>query len=725
MVSLKGKRMQMDTLSKLVQQSCSAFDQLNSDDVSQLENLQGILEQIGQAIDTMADAETPWLDQAKGSSAEAVDTLQRMISQEFEDASTLMQTLAEEVQTLSRLVEEDSVGESADLAASESPDSESTESGFTIHADDLELIVDFIGEASEHLETVEAGLLDLEDKPGDNETLNKIFRAFHTIKGMAGFLNLAEIGSLAHASENLLDLARQGELILANEKCDVIFESVDVLKKMISALKEAADSGKPMPGYPGLAQLLEKLATAGKPSDTGERTPDTDEKTPAPDTEPQDKRVEPVDPTPIEVVETRLVQNADQKLDTILTGESQAVEAKAGRQKGKGAVSDEKIKVSTLRLDNLINMTGELAIAQLMVTEEISKGKDADHELTRKVGYQSKIVRELQELSMSMRMVPVQGVFQKMARLVRDLSRKADKKINFSTVGEDTELDRNIVDKIADPLVHMVRNSADHGVESPEEREQAGKPAVGQIELRAFHQAGNIVIEIADDGRGLNKEKILQKALKQGIVEPNQEFTDEEVFKLIFNAGFSTAEKVTSISGRGVGMDVVRKNIEALRGKVDISSTLGKGTTFTIRMPLTLAIIDGQIVQVGSQRYIIPINSMVRSFRPTHQQISSILSQGEVALTQGKLVPVVRLHELFGVTKSAEDLTDSLLVTVEEEQHRCCLLVDDLLGQQQVVIKSLGEMMGSIKGVSGGAIMGDGRVSLILDIPGLIDMARA
>jgi two-component system, chemotaxis family, sensor kinase CheA len=720
--------MQSDMLSELVRQSCSALEHLDSGDVSQLENLQNMLEQICQTIDTMAEAQTPLLEQVKGSSADAVDTLQRLMSQEFDDTSLLMQTLADEVQALSRLIEQESGDASADQPVpepvSESVGSATAEPGFTVHADDLELIIDFIGEASEHLETVEAGLLELEDKPGDNETLNKIFRAFHTIKGMAGFLNLAEIGSLAHASENLLDLARQGELVLADEKCDVIFASVDVLKKMISSLKEAADTSKPMLGYQGLASLLEKLASAGKPSNKDEQASDTGEETPAPDAKPLDKSVEAVESTPIEVVETRLVQNADRKLDTILADEPQAASAKAGPQKGKSAVSDEKIKVSTLRLDNLINMTGELAIAQLMVTEEISQGNGTDHELNRKVGYQSKIVRELQELSMSMRMVPVQGVFQKMARLVRDLSRKADKKINFTTVGEDTELDRNIVDKIADPLVHMVRNSADHGVESPTEREQAGKTAAGRIELRAFHQAGNIVIEIADDGRGLDKEKILQKALKQGIVEPNQELTDEEVFKLIFNAGFSTAEKVTSISGRGVGMDVVRKNIEALHGKVDISSTLGQGTTFTIRMPLTLAIIDGQIVQVGSQRYVIPINSMVRSFRPTRQQISSILSQGDVALTQGMLVPVVRLHELFGVTKSAEDLTDSLLVTVEEEHHRCCLLVDDLLGQQQVVIKSLGEMMGSIRGVSGGAIMGDGRVSLILDIPGLIEMAR-
>ena len=426
------------------------------------------------------------------------------------------------------------------------------------------------------------------------------------------------------------------------------------------------------------------------------------------------------------VMQSEVVQEADRKLDTLLTGTrpSEAAPEPDRSPVAKATLSDEKIKVSTSRLDNLINMTGELVIAQLMVTEEIDNESEIDPELGRKVGYQSKIVRELQELSMSMRMVPVQGVFQKMARLVRDLARKADKQIAFTTVGEETELDRTIVDKIADPLVHMVRNSADHGVETPEERKQAGKPPTGSIELRAFHQAGNIVIEIEDDGRGLDREKILRKALSQGLVEPDQELSDDEVYKLIFHAGFSTAEKVTSVSGRGVGMDVVRRNIEELQGKIEISSTLGRGTKFAIRMPLTLAIIDGQIVRVGNERYIVPINSIVRSFKPSAQQVSSILNRGEIASTQGELVRVVRLHRLFSVPDAAEDLAHGLLVMVEEENDRCCLLVDELLGQQQVVIKTLGELVGSVRGVSGGAIMGDGRISLILDIPGLIDLAR-
>jgi len=419
----------------------------------------------------------------------------------------------------------------------------------------------------------------------------------------------------------------------------------------------------------------------------------------------------------------------DRELDEILLNEAgpkvEAVpEIREITTKTRLSSGDEKIKVSTSRLDNLINMAGELVIAQLMVTEEVNSNLTVEQELARKVAHQSKIVRDLQELSMSMRMVPIHAVFQKMARLVRDLSHKTQKDVKFATVGEETELDRSIVDKIADPLVHMVRNSVDHGIEAKAERVAAGKNPVGRVELRAFHQAGNIVIEIEDDGKGLDKEKILAKAIDNGIVEAGQELSEDEIFKLVFHAGLSTAQKVTSVSGRGVGMDVVKKNIEALRGRIDISSMPGSGTVFTIRLPLTLAIIDGQIVRVGRDRYIIPINSIVRSLRPGAEQLSSVQKRGEVVTVRGKLLPLVRLHKLFNTVPRTEDPTEALLVVVEEDNNRCCLLVDELLDQRQVVIKSLGEALGRAQGVSGGAIMGDGRVSLILDIPGLMELAQ-
>ncbi len=707
-------------LKELTQQSCSTIERLNEGDFSGLDNLQATLDQINQAIGSLVDVPVTWLDQAKESTSEALGTLQKIMSQADDNTSELVQSLSKEIHELTDFIEQGSRNEDeqAEAATAESESSESHDEGFTILADDLELIVDFINESSEHLEAVEGGLLKLEEKPDDAETLNTIFRAFHTIKGMAGFLNLVEIGSLAHAAENLLDLARKNELVLAAGKCDIIFASVDALKTMIDALRASANSGQPVPKFKGLQEILDGLKASETESDAQEQPP-------APVTNPSEMPEKPADTIPIDVIETKLVQNADQKLDTLLKKERPSASSEVSYIKAKTALSDEKIKVSTTRLDNLINMAGELAVSHLMVTEEINTNVAVNHTLNRKVGHHSKIVRELQELTMSMRMVPIQGVFQKMSRLVRDLSRKMDKQILFKTVGEETELDRSIVDKIADPLVHMVRNSADHGIESAQVRVDAGKPAAGTIELRAFHQAGNIVIEIADDGKGLDKEVLLEKALQRGLIQPNQELSDEEVFKLIFHAGFSTAQKVTNVSGRGVGMDVVRKNIEALRGKVDISSELGKGSTFTIRLPLTLSLIDGQVVMVGCDRYIIPVNSIVRSYKPTAEQMSSILNRGEIALTQGKLVPVISLHELFGMTQTSKGITESLLVTVEEDQHQCCLVVDDLLGQQQVVIKTLGEMMGSIKGVSGGAIMGDGKVSLILDIPSLMEMARS
>jgi two-component system chemotaxis sensor kinase CheA len=693
-----------DKLIKLTEQASLAINTLSPADLSEVENLQEILDQIGKSIAEINEGPAELLEQAKGVTSNSVVVLQEMLQQEAEDTARSIETISQAVLTIQSLVDQVSqAGEEPDFEHAEQ-DSEATietapQEATVIVEEDVPLVLDFIAEANEHIESAEAGLLELENKPGDNEVLNQIFRAFHTIKGMAGFLNLGEIGSLAHSAENLLDGARKGELLLAGANGDVIFESIDVLKRMIAGLKESVEAGKPLATQKHLPDLLAKLEASveGK--------------------------------SPAAFLDTPEGRRKDKELDEVLLGEDKSEievkpEIKDTTTKARTSSGDEKIKVSTARLDNLINMAGELVIAQLMVAEEVNTNLTSEKELGRKVAHQSKIVRDLQELSMSMRMVPIAGVFQKMARLVRDLSRKADKKINFTTVGEETELDRSIVDKIADPLVHMVRNSVDHGVESANERTKAGKNPAGCIELRAFHQAGNIVIEIEDDGKGLDKDRILKKAIDNGLVEASRELRDEEIFKLIFHAGLSTAQKVTSISGRGVGMDVVRKNIESLHGKIEISSKPGKGSTFTIRMPLTLAIIDGQIVTVGSDRYIIPINSIIQSFKPTAEQLSSVQNRGELVIIRGELIPLARLYKLFGAVPITEDPTKSLLVIVQDDNKKCCLLVDELLGQQQVVIKSLGEGIGKVKGVSGGAIMGDGKVSLILDVPGLIELAQ-
>jgi two-component system chemotaxis sensor kinase CheA len=323
-------------------------------------------------------------------------------------------------------------------------------------------------------------------------------------------------------------------------------------------------------------------------------------------------------------------------------------------------------------------------------------------------------------------MVPVKATFQKMARLARDLSRKYNKPVEFIVKGEETELDKSVVDHIGDPLVHMIRNAIDHGLEANvADRENLGKPPVGRIELRAYHKGGSIYIEIEDDGKGLDKDAILKKAIERGLAKSDDQLSDKDIYNLIFEPGFSTAKKVTDVSGRGVGMDVVRKNIERLRGQVEIKSEPGKGSLFTLRLPLTLAIIDGMVVNVGNERYIIPTLSVVRSINPDKEALSTVMGRGELLQVQGELIPLFRLNRLFGIPGAVEDPTQAIAVVVESDNMQTGLMVDELVGQQQIVIKSLGESLQKVQGLSGGAIMPDGMVGLILDIGGLVKLANA
>lgn len=707
-----------EELIELVEQAASRVNMLSPADFSDIDQLQAIFTQISESIAQIKDGPAQWIEQTQNTTSGISELLQKMLQAETEDSDALVNSVSQAVMALQTLVEQailpspTAAVEAAPVADTPSDSAAPAPVETGINEEDVPLVQDFIAESREHLESAEAGLLDLETRPDDKEVLNQIFRAFHTIKGMAGFLNLTEIGSLAHSTENLLDLARKGELQLTGGNVDVVFESIDLLKKMMGALTEAIDTHRPVSAQKNIPQLLKKLEASAASRGAA---------APAESAPPQHNEA-PTQRLAENSSEPAVAENAPAEGKTETASEKD-VDSRKESDHSVGT-ADEKIKVSTTRLDNLVNMAGELVIAQLMVAEEAGSAQASQYELVRKIAHQGKIIRELQELSMSMRMVQISGVFQKMTRLVRDVSRKADKKINFVTAGEETELDRSIVDKIADPLVHMLRNSIDHGVESPEGRQQAGKDPVGTIELRAFHQAGNIVIEVEDDGKGLNKERILKKAIENGLVDAEQQLTDDQIYKLVFCAGLSTAEKITSISGRGVGMDVVKKSIESLRGRIDIASTPGKGTIFTIRLPLTLAMIDGQIVTVGQDRYIIPINSIVGTLRPQPQQLSTVQNRFEMVMVRGQLMPLIRLYRLFSVTPATEDPTEALLVIVEEDGRKCCLLVDDLLAQQRVVIKNLGEGLGKVNCVSGGAIMGDGRVSLILDIPSLMALTR-
>lgn len=583
----------------------------------------------------------------------------------------------------------------------------------SVESDDM--LVEFLGEAKEHLGAAEAAVLELESQPEDLELINTIFRAFHTIKGVAGFLHLNAVVELAHSAEFLLDAARSGNITLHQANLDLILRANDMLSSMVTAL-----SGGPVPRRAAVVELIGWLDRA-REGETVELAKPAPKPPPAPG---------PV-PEPADATETAPALQTDSPPQTpsadpvVAPKEAQAAPATPAPAKAPSGNSkrvDQTIKVNTGRLDSLVDMVGELVIAQQMVVQD-PKVTSLDSQRTRRnLAQVGKIIRDLQEVAMSLRMVTLRSTFQKMARLVRDVSLKAGKDINFIIEGEDTELDRNVVDEIGDPLVHMVRNACDHGVEPAADRRAAGKPEAGNVTLRAFHKGGSIIIEIEDDGRGLSREKILKKAIERGIYAPDRdptEIPDSEIFNLVFLPGFSTADKVTDISGRGVGMDVVRRNIEALRGKVEIRSVHGAGSTFMMRLPLTMAIIDGMVVRVGSQRYVIPTLAIEQSFRPTPRQLTTIVGRGEAALVRGSLLPIYRLGRLFNLGGAGDSFDETLLVVIESNNNRCCLMVDEILGQQQVVIKSLGSGVEQLRGVSGGAILGDGRVALILDVAGL------
>jgi two-component system, chemotaxis family, sensor kinase CheA len=399
-----------------------------------------------------------------------------------------------------------------------------------------------------------------------------------------------------------------------------------------------------------------------------------------------------------------------------------AAEAPEAPKQGLGDGSS--IRVSTEKIDELMNTVGELVITQSMLTQLGSKVAGGVAEQLRSgLAQLERNVRELQESVMRVRMLPISFVFSRFPRMVRDLSQRLGKQVDLKVTGDQTELDKTVLEKIGDPLVHLVRNSVDHGLEMPNVRTAAGKSATGTVFLEAYHKGGNITVEVGDDGGGLNKDRIVAKARSRGLIGANDTVSDDQIYELIFLAGFSTAEQTTDISGRGVGMDVVRRNIKELGGTIEVRSTLGKGSRFIITLPLTLAIVDGQSVAVGSETYIVPLITIIESLQLKTGMINRVAGQGEVFWFRDAYVPVVRLHEVFGVRPRTTQLHEGLIMVVEGEGRRVGLFVDDLLGQQQVVIKSLETNFRRVEGVSGATILGDGQVALILDVPGLIRVA--
>lgn len=624
--------------------------------------------------------------------------------------------------------------------ASKSDDSTDVASKQSVLIGDESLIADFIVEAREHLHEADVQLLNIESDPKNNDALNAVYRSFHTIKGVAGFLNLKDIATLAHATEDLLDRARKGELLLVGAPIDVTFNAVDAMKQMISDVETALSTKKALVHNLPLSELLSAIKSASLGETISKNDTSKEQATSIPSTEvvqeSDQEQTSEMDNLVSSPDETKEIESNIIKIDqeikedhgikeaTQLSDQKDFQERSQARLVSSQGVVKETIKIEAERLDRLVDMIGELVIAESMVTQDTEIMNKASARVSRNLAHLNKITRELQEIGMSLRMMPVRPVFERMARLARDLAKKSGKKIEFTMSGEDTELDKSVVEKISDPLTHMIRNAIDHGIESsPSERVKLGKSEIGHISLKAFHKGGDIIIEVSDDGKGLDKDAILAKAKERGIIREDQVLSEQEIYNLIFMPGFSTAKVVTDVSGRGVGMDVVNRNVQALRGQVEIHSVVGKGATFMLRLPLTLAIMDGIIVQVGSEQYIIPTLSVVESIRPKSEEISTVMGNSEMLCIRGKLLPMFRISNLFQLHDAIKDPTEALIVVVEDEGKQVGFMVDSLVGHQQIVIKSLGESMGDLKGISGGAIMADGRVGLILDVAGIVKLA--
>ena len=573
---------------------------------------------------------------------------------------------------------------------------------------DMELLTGFVSETLEHLESIEVNVLELEDNPGDLEIVNKIFRPFHTIKGVAGFLNLKSIQKLAHSTENLLDDVRNGVHAMDSQVIEVVLKVGDFLSTMVENLKTVLKDG---PEHYKNYDISDYVAWVASVQSGGQALAST---TPAP--------VETAAVTPVAASAPPPPATTAQLRAPLAASDADSAPplsaAKSPAAPPKAAVGDS-IKVDIDKLDGLVNAVGELVIMQAMVRSNPKIATLSDPKLTKDIAQLSRITSELQKTAMSMRMVPIRQTFQKMIRLVRDLSKKTGKEVNLVMEGEETEIDRNMVDSIYDPLVHMMRNSVDHGVQPPAEREKLGKPRSGTVNLRAYQKGGYMVIEIEDDGQGLNTEKIRRKAIERGLIHDTDKISGYDLNNLIFLPGFSTADTITDVSGRGVGMDVVKKAVEKLRGKVEAISEPGKGSLFVIRLPLTLAIIDGIIVRVGSERYIIPTTAIQESLKPRRESYNTVQGKGETLMVRGTVLPIIRLYQLFQVTPTQTDPCEAIVVVVEYEGRQRAIMVDELLGKQEVVIKNLGGL-NDIPGVAGGTILGDGRVGLILDLAGII-----
>jgi two-component system, chemotaxis family, sensor kinase CheA len=629
----------------------------------------------------------------------------------------------------------------------------------------------FFEEAFEHLATMEAGLLELDTRGSDAELLNTIFRAAHSIKGGSGSFGFTEIARLTHVLENVLDRLRGGRLAAEPALTARLLKATDLLRDLVEAtraekagtvpidevvaglegtLHDSPETAAPAPGHAPAAAgigavcevrfqphagffrqgqdvflLLREVAELGEVLQVScdcSRLP----------------ALEALDPEACYLSWTyrlrgvaseaavrdifMFVEDAcDLTILTVpgtVTPSSAAAPASAGALVPKRQADASSIRVPTEKVDALINLVGELVIAQAMVSQvATSMSGEGQIRIQEALGMVVRSTRDLQERVMSIRMLPVGSVFNRFPRTVHDLALSLGKHVRLEISGADTELDKSVIERLGDPLTHLIRNSVDHGVELPEERVRCGKPEEGVVRLRAFHEGGNVVIEIADDGKGLDRQRIREKAVAQGLVRQDAVLSDDDIHALLFRPGFSTATVVTDVSGRGVGMDVVKRNVEALNGEIVVSSVPGQGSRFRIRLPLTLAILDGLSIQVGQQVFIIPLLAIAQSVRPAPGAVKTVLGgRGEIFLLRDEQIPLLRLDHLLNIPAAVTDPYQGIVVVLESDDCRFGILVDDVLGQSQVVIKSLEENYQKVDAVMGATIMGDGRVALIMDV---------
>jgi two-component system chemotaxis sensor kinase CheA len=636
----------------------------------------------------------------------------------------------------------------------------------------------FIDESFEGLDAMEAALLALDLAQVDAELINTIFRAAHSIKGGSATFGFNVIADFTHVLETLLDQARSGTRPISADDVNLLLQSVDCMRELLTQLQRGVNQETPT-SESLKTQFYAVLANTHLPHESSSQK----------STEPQAKpavktwsirfipgrdilksgndpvrifaALEDLSSLQIRLLEPELPAFAEMEPESLylaweLTLETEAAESairevfewvideceltlsdvtpvpcnviELPKQTETKTASNENssIRVGIDKIDSLVNMVGELVIIQSMLGEIGSDFTLAKlPKLIEGLAQLEQNTRELQESVMRIRMLPLSFSFSRFPRMVRDLAQQLHKKIHFETHGEQTELDKTVMEKIGDPLVHLVRNAVDHGIETPALRLAAGKPETGHLLLNAYHQGGNVIIEISDDGAGLDREKILRKAQQKGLLSNVDVslLSDEQVYDLIFQPGFSTAEAVSEVSGRGVGMDVVKRNIQALKGSVEILSRKGEGSTIRIRLPLTLAIMDGQLVRVGEQIYIFPLIAIVESMRCRPENLSHIGANRRIFQLRDEYVPVLELSDLLHIPSQREAAAQPLMVVVESDNGKVGIVVDELLAQQQVVIKSLEQNYRRVEGISGATILGDGTVALIVDIPGIIALA--